>query len=75
MEQRFRRLSTQNKIGAGSALILRLRNFRENQKRFNVKRDKSSTQSYLVLRFLRKACPERSRRANPPNKSSKSVAG
>jgi len=73
------RLSTQNKIGVGSALILSLRNFRENPKRFNVerarKRDSINSQSYFALRFLRKACPERSRRANPPNKSSKSVAG
>jgi len=65
----------ENKIGAGSALILSLRNSGENTKRFNVKRDKISTQSYFALHFLRKACPERSRRANPPNKSSKSVAG
>ncbi len=39
------------------------------------KRDNISTQSYFALRFLRKACPEQRRRANPPKESSKSVAG
>jgi len=49
----------ENKIGAGSALILSLRNSGENPKRFNGKRarkrDNISTQSYLALGFLCKA--------------------
>ena len=48
-----------NKIGAGSALILSLRNSGENPKRFNGKRDKTSTKSYFALRFLCKAKPPR----------------
>ncbi len=42
-----------NKIGAGSALILSLRNFRENPKRFNVKKNHLRMQAD-TFNFLRR---------------------